>query len=55
MHVLVNDGAASVMVRNCWGRTPLEEAERLGNQPMIEFLKPHTQAAVLVRSTPGRS
>ncbi len=50
--MLVAEGVdVQLSAKNAWGRTPLEEAERLGDQSMIGFLKPLTDAVLTVRPT----
>ena len=36
---LVGGGRAAVNVEDRWGRTPLDEAERVGAQPVVDYLK----------------
>ncbi|KAL6763059.1 hypothetical protein V8C86DRAFT_3130307, partial [Haematococcus lacustris] len=44
--LLVSEGSARVDFKDALGKTPYDEAVRLGNRPIMEFLKDLTDAAV---------
>ena len=39
MRVLAEEGGADLGARDRWGFTPLDEAERVGAGPVVEFLR----------------
>ncbi len=54
--MLVAQGVdAQLSLKNAYGRTPLDEAERLGDQSMISFLKPLTHLVLTVRTAANSS
>ncbi len=37
--LLVQEGGANVYVRDRWGHTPLDEARRVGDTPVVQYLE----------------